>query len=220
METIIEDLPSSRLGTFDYWEALYQTELGNYDDNPEDHGEVWFGKRVESKLAMFIEENFSKTSSILDIGCGNGHFVKRLCETGFTQLTGIDYSESAIRLAQKICNSATFRQCDILDESQTLASKFDLIFDKGTFDAICLIPSHEECKSYLLAGRYSKFIEKCLHSHTKLIITSCNWTRDELVKLFSMNWIPDDSFPPIEHSTLRFGNSQGQNVTSIVFKKK
>jgi EEF1A lysine methyltransferase 2 len=220
MEPNIEDLPESRLGTRDYWEDLYQNELVNYSENPEDPGEIWFGSKTETKLVKFISQNFAKSSSILDIGCGNGHLAKRLCELNFSNVTGIDYSESAIDLAKRICPLVSFFQLDILGENRDFPYKFDIIHDKGTFDAISLIPLSEKNKSCTLAEKYSKFLEGCMYPHTKFIITSCNWTRDELLKLFGENWAPDDLYPPIEHSTLSFGGVSGQTVTSIVFKKK
>jgi EEF1A lysine methyltransferase 2 len=220
MEPNIEDLPESRLGTRDYWEELYQNELDNYTENPEDQGEVWFGSKTETKLVKFMSQNFPKSSSILDIGCGNGHLAKRLSELGFSNVTGIDYSDSAIDLAKRICPLVSFFQLDILGENKDFPFKFDIIHDKGTFDAISLIPSSEKNKSYSLAEKYSNFLESCMYPHTKFIITSCNWMRDELLKLFGANWTPDDFYSPIEHSTLSFGGVSGQTVTSIVFKKK
>ncbi len=37
---------------------------------------------------------------VLDVGCGNGVFLKDLYELGYTQLTGVDYSEPAIELCK------------------------------------------------------------------------------------------------------------------------
>ena len=38
----------------------------------------------------------------IDIGCGNAAVLLELAEKGYTQLTGIDYSEGAIGLARRL----------------------------------------------------------------------------------------------------------------------
>ncbi|KAL4342971.1 hypothetical protein AHAS_Ahas11G0031700 [Arachis hypogaea] len=42
--------------------------------------------------------------SVLDIGTGNGLLLQELAKQGFSDLTGMDYSEGAISLAQSVAN--------------------------------------------------------------------------------------------------------------------
>lgn len=216
-EVEIEDLPPSRLGTKEYWEMLYQKEMKNYMENPDDSGEVWFGTSVESRIVQFIRQKFSLEISILDIGCGNGHFISRLHQEKFSKLFGMDYSMAAVNLAQEQCPSATFFQADIFESNFTSPHRYDLIHDKGTFDAISLRDG-SDCRT--LAQTYCDFVKKCSHDDSLLLLTSCNWTLAELVNLFERcGWYLVDEYN-IPHSSFSFGGSKGQTVTSVVFSQR
>lgn len=105
----------------------------------------------------------SATSSILEIGSGNGTLLFALLESGYsaTHMSGIDYSGDAVRLAQNIATTKDasdilFNECDFLtqdppllpsmDHSSPLA-QWDLLLDKGTYDAIALGPKDEQGRS-------------------------------------------------------------------------
>ena len=58
---------------------------------------------------------------------------------------------------------------------------FDVCIDKGTYDAISLNPDKtEEGK-----GRYVQALRDALKEGGFFIITSCNWTKDQLLQRFS-----------------------------------
>ena len=60
-------------------------------------------------------------------------------------------------------------------------SGFDLCIDKGTFDAISLNPQDtEEGK----AG-YIQALREALKNQGLFSITSCNWTKEQLLQMFS-----------------------------------
>lgn len=208
------DLPPSKLGTQEYWEELYQRELVNYKENPDDSGEVWFGKSVESRIIKFIIDSFPKDVRILDLGCGNGHFLHRLHLKGYSRLHGIDYSHAAVELAKELCPQASFAQLDIFNCDKI--GEFDLVHDKGTFDAISL---RGDQNSLSLAKAYAKFVVSCCLDDTSFLITSCNWTREELTRLFQEDFDADPNIQ-IEHSSYSFGGSKGQTVSSVLFKRK
>ena len=48
----------------------------------------WAAKSKE--VQKFIEKNWPKDSTILDIGCGGGHFLKFLKENGYQNIYGFD----------------------------------------------------------------------------------------------------------------------------------
>ncbi|KXJ70957.1 hypothetical protein RP20_CCG021926 [Aedes albopictus] len=50
----IEELESSELGTKDYWEVSYETEIRNYRDHG-DVGEVWFDEDSQLRIIRWIE---------------------------------------------------------------------------------------------------------------------------------------------------------------------
>lgn len=90
--------------------------------------------------------------SILEIGCGNGTLLFAVHEAGYNpnKMHGIDYSENAISLAKSIASkkdgedatSIQFSARDFLTQEiprdDTTSDGWDLILDKGTFDAISL----------------------------------------------------------------------------------
>ncbi len=45
---------------------------------------------------------------MIDLGCGNGFTCCQLAAEGYSNLTGIDYSENAIKLAQSISEKEEF----------------------------------------------------------------------------------------------------------------
>lgn len=72
---------------------------------------------------------------------------------------------------------------DITDpEGESLVpNKYDLCHDKGTYDAVSLCPDNPSSKREL----YKKAIHSMTNQDGIFLITSCNWTREELVEQFS-----------------------------------
>ena len=69
--------------------------------------------------------------------------------------------------------------CDILT-APLIAPVFRACVDKGTYDAISLNPDDPKTKRSLYIENVSKMLDKSGY----LVITSCNWTEDELVEQF------------------------------------
>lgn len=107
---------------------------------------------------------------------------------------GWDYSEAAIKLSLKIaeeeniCDQVAFSRRDILEPPiKGDIGTFDIILDKGTFDAISLAPAEAgdfEKRDKEKANLYVKYMAQLLVSGGTLLITSCNWTEQELISLF------------------------------------
>ncbi|MFQ6633988.1 hypothetical protein Gotur_012295, partial [Gossypium turneri] len=98
----------------------------------------------------------------------------------FTDLTGTDYSEGAIDLAQSLADRDGFSNIkflvdDILETK--LDRQFQLVMDKGTLDAIGLHPDGP-----IKRIMYWDSVSKLLAPGGILVITSCNHTKDELVQ--------------------------------------
>lgn len=69
----LEELESSELGTKDYWEASYETEIRNYRDHG-DVGEVWFDEDSQLRIIRWIErqeDRVQQDDSIIDLGMLN-----------------------------------------------------------------------------------------------------------------------------------------------------
>ena len=111
--------------------------------------------------------------NVIDVGTGNGHVLFAMVEAGYdaSRLTGIDYSQGSVDLSTAIARqrdededededdeehtyeNVTFAVCDFLDpespvpspkEKSTSDGVWDLVLDKGTFDAISLMDEDEQ----------------------------------------------------------------------------
>ncbi|KAL7811092.1 S-adenosyl-L-methionine-dependent methyltransferase [Trichoderma gracile] len=115
-------LDPSELGTKEYWDKLYATELTNHAANPSDTGTNWFDdSNAEGRIVAFLgglldddeehheilkgrtEELTQENASILDLGCGNGELLFALRDDGWEgAMLGVDYSAQSVELARRI----------------------------------------------------------------------------------------------------------------------
>uniref|UniRef100_A0A8C6WT88 EEF1A lysine methyltransferase 2 n=1 Tax=Neogobius melanostomus TaxID=47308 RepID=A0A8C6WT88_9GOBI len=211
-----EELPSSKLGTKEYWDDTYERELETFKDIG-DVGEIWFGEESMTRVLKWMEKaKISENASVLDIGTGNGAFLVELANHGFTNLTGIDYSGTSIELARSVLlaeglTNVTVKEVDFLNCHDELKG-FDVCIDKGTFDAISLNPDNaKESKSL-----YVKSLQSVLKDQGVFVITSCNWTKEQLLERFKEGFEFVQELPT---PTFTFGGQTGSSVAALVFKR-
>lgn len=121
-----------------------------------------FGEDSVEKMVDWTQDNIAKdpAPTILEVGAGNGALLFALQESGYrgSRIQGVDYSEGAVKLARAVgitrgegCEEIVFNACDFLREyplpldgsvSEDVA-EWDLVLDKGTFDAIALADKDE-----------------------------------------------------------------------------
>lgn len=222
----------SELGKKDYWDKFYSQEINQFENNNELIGEIWFGEQVQNKIINYIEKmyNLNKKVKILDMGCGNAAFLIELKELQFTNLYGMDFSENSIRLANEILvtkynpeneeNGIVLYQEDINnpDDSHDSHLNFELIHDKGTFDAF-MLSKENNFESYL-----NYILKKSCDTNTIFILTSCNYSEVELKEFFikeNSNLQKIQSLQIIDkipHKSFSFGGQVGQTVTTLIFK--
>ncbi|EPE07332.1 s-adenosylmethionine-dependent methyltransferase [Ophiostoma piceae UAMH 11346] len=267
-------LEPSELGTKEYWDNLYKTEIANHANNPDDKGTVWFDDSdAEAKMAQFLAdldtEGALNANQVLDLGCGNGSLLRAVRDElwadgveeqdgsgAAVRLLGVDYSESSVKLAKSIEENdedsehnvpISFSVWDMLEGSASdlledgeakdktdAAACWDLILDKGTFDAISLGNAQNTTDA---AGaprtpveiRYRRQILNLLRAGGKFLITSCNWTEPELCA-----WMVDDEEEEgaaalpyklfkagrVAYPSFQFGGVQGQTVCTVCFEKR
>ncbi|KAJ9637174.1 Protein-lysine N-methyltransferase efm4 [Coniosporium tulheliwenetii] len=163
--TPAEHLAPSELGTKEYWDKTYALELTNHATNPTDEGTVWFSDAdAEDKVLSYLESLDDegvldkRDTSFLDLGTGNGHMLFALRDAGWEgRMVGVDYSGASVRLARQVQekrvrdlrddegeesggDAVLFEEWDILnfEAGEWLGDGFDVVLDKGTFDAISL----------------------------------------------------------------------------------
>ncbi|KAF3789552.1 Protein-lysine N-methyltransferase [Nymphaea thermarum] len=255
---------NSMLGLQSYWDSAYADELVNFHEHGH-AGEVWFGVEVMEIVAVWTKnlcvnfpqvhckslsgENIPKSNpgeevakllarwSVLDIGTGNGLFLQELAKQGFSDLTGTDYSESAVDLARNLADRDGFPhihfQVDDVLETK-LEKQFQLVTDKGTFDAVGLHPDGPARRNM-----YWESISKLVAPGGLLVITSCNNTKDELVQeaesfrprllaaVASDTQGSEPTLPPFRYldhvksyPTFRFGGVEGTRVATVTFVRR
>ncbi|KAJ3307296.1 Methyltransferase-like protein 10 [Kappamyces sp. JEL0829] len=222
----LEELNSSKLGTLEYWDDIYDRELGNFNSF-KDKGEVWFGEDAAERMIDWCDEHVERTAKIGDLGCGNGHLVFGLHELQFTSLLGCDYSQRSIDLCRAIsagegisADSIAWAVLDILDPQQVQPlvqdTAFDVLLDKGTFDAISLakIDSDSQCTP---ANQYVGAVKDMLRPGGLLLLTSCNWTEPELLARFAEFFAFKDR---IKYPTFKFGGVEGSTIVTVALERK
>lgn len=221
------------------WDNVYARELTNHTDDTDDEGTNWFEEysaeeRVIDRLERLAEKgalhkNGHGASRILDLGTGNGHMLFTLREadeepwTG--EMVGVDYSATSIDLARQIASqrqitpAVRFEVWDLLRQApgEWIGDCFDLVLDKGTFDAISLMPQ----TGVHTCDVYFRQVAKLVKPGGLLAITSCNWTKPEL-----LTWASRSSadtglryFDEARYQTFSFGGVTGSSIVSLIFRR-
>ncbi|KAK9700229.1 hypothetical protein RND81_08G225100 [Saponaria officinalis] len=133
------DAVASMLGLQSYWDSAYSEELENFRQHGH-AGEIWFGPEVMDTVASWTKGlciDISKRRmlntvsgdksgqndhevhdlsdwSVLDLGTGNGLLLQEIAKHGFSDLTGVDYSEGAVNLARGLAERDGFTNLTFL----------------------------------------------------------------------------------------------------------
>ncbi|KAF2875615.1 S-adenosyl-L-methionine-dependent methyltransferase [Massariosphaeria phaeospora] len=229
-------LDPSELGTKSYWDSAYTTELSNFSCNAADKGTIWFADAgAEERMLAFLEglegslEKGESGTRFLDVGTGNGHLLFALREDEWRgEMVGVDYSAQSVRLAREIrdskggeCASIAFYEWDILGQppGSWLGSGFDVVLDKGTFDAICL-SQETDAEGRRICERYREKVEVLVKKGGRFLITSCNWTAEELRGWFEVEGGELVFEDQVRYPGFTFGGKTGTKVATLCFKRK
>ncbi|KAJ5615796.1 hypothetical protein N7537_000910 [Penicillium hordei] len=96
---------------------------------------------------------------------------------------------------------------------------FDIVLDKGTFDAVSLA---DDAKSTRVCERYPDIARRLVRRGGFLIVTTCNWTEEELVHWFTGDRTSGDRLAVwgrVEYPRFRFGGHEGQGVCTVCFQR-
>ncbi|XP_061646035.1 EEF1A lysine methyltransferase 2 [Phyllopteryx taeniolatus] len=208
------DFETSQLGTKEYWEDTYQKDLETFKDIG-DVGEIWFGKESMSRVLRWMDNaTIPEKAAILDIGTGNGAFLVELAKHGYKNLTGIDYSPASVELAKCVLQAEGLTHVNVKEEDFCRGGLegYDVCVDKGTFDAISLNPDNTSEVKRL----YVEALKGSLTDQGLFFITSCNWTKEQLLERFNEGFEFVQELPT---PTFQFGGKKGNSVTALIFKR-
>ena len=224
--------------------------MNNFHKNSDDLGERWFDDSdAETRMIEFVltkledkKINYSECLRTVDLGTGNGHLLfqlsleisenPNLAEDVPIQATGVDYSPESIELATSIGDTkfkeygVHFEQVNFLTKNEPFLLRnegsYDLVLDKGTFDAIALNQEPiEEFGNKVGVQIYSSQVLRLMHKHSILVITSCNFTEDELENLITQqNTNLLSVWEKIEYPSIMFGGKQGSTICTVAFRKE
>ncbi|KAK4554933.1 Protein-lysine N-methyltransferase efm4 [Recurvomyces mirabilis] len=173
----------------------------------------------------------SAASRFLDLGTGNGHLLFTLREeeddgnSWRGELVGIDYSSTSIELARRVAEQKqlpdiTFERWDLLEDEagDWLQTGFDVVLDKGTFDAISLMPHAGGARHP--CDIYREKVTPLIKPGGFLFITSCNWTKQEL-----LSWLAPEGgelgyYVEAKYPTFTFGGKTGQTIVTLVLRRE
>ncbi len=152
-------------------------------------------------------------------------------------MVGVDYSAGSVELCRRLAKSKGFRvvesesengeggmeftEWDILHEGPRLEwtrPGFDVVLDKGTFDAVSLSGEVDGGGRRVCEG-YRERVGRLVRRGGWVVVTSCNWTEEELVGWFEGGEGGLERWGRMEYPVFRFGGGMGQSVQSVVFRR-
>lgn len=182
------------------------------------------------------------TTTFLDLGCGNGSLLLGLRDAGWRgRLLGVDYSEQSVALARRVAESrraaaaaageavadpygdVEFRVWDVLLDGAAgppgygAGAAWDVVLDKGTFDAVSLSGGRDAGGRPACEG-YGARVAGLLRPGGLFLVTSCNWTEEELCGWFE----PGGALRRVgrvEYRSFSFGGAKGQTITTLCFAR-
>ena len=236
------------------------------DDDVDDEGSstVWFAETSATPRTLSFLSAWAPggpDTNMLDIGTGNGELLFLLRQhprwkAGKGRLLGVDYSASAVQLAQARARArglegrVDFQTWDVLAGSVDddvvscpavkKAGGWDVVLDKGTFDAVSLSgdqlrpaetsPDGEGRSRRIMSFEaYPSRVARLVRPGGIVLVTSCNWTEAELERWWTVpvDGLGADTAAPqllvldrFKYPTFSFGGSKGQRVCTLVFTRR
>jgi SAM-dependent methyltransferase len=146
------------------------------------------------------------------------------------RMLGVDYSQRSVEFATRIAvdkgydgnaqngREIEFKWWDIMSQSPTLlgTTGWDVVHDKGTFDAISLSDEKDTSGRRLCEG-YKEKVLPLVKEGGILLITSCNWTEEELNGWFEGGQL--EIVKKIQYKSFSFGGKKGQTISSVCYRK-
>jgi len=146
------------------------------------------------------------------------------------RMLGVDYSGASVELARAVAGEegvgggggggggdVEFRRWDALG-AEELEGGWDVVLDKGTFDAVGLMGVEG------VEARYVERVRGLVGRGGRVVVTSCNWTEGEVRAWFEGGGGEEEGElvfeGRVEYPRFRFGGLEGQSVCSVCFRKR
>lgn len=123
-----------------HWENIYQTKALN---------EVsWFEPKPETSLEFFKQFKIPTTAKVIDIGGGDSFLVDNLLALGYTDVTVLDISETALERAKKRLGKLAAGVKWIVADAATFkpTEKYDFWHDRAAYH---FLTEEDEITNYL-----------------------------------------------------------------------
>lgn len=184
-----------------------------------------------------------RATTFLDLGTGNGHMLFALRQEGWLgEMVGVDYSAKSVELCRRILerrrrddsddrdgtervtlDKMRFEEYDVLGQPVALpacmpSSGFDVVLDKGTFDAISL-SAETDVEGRRVSEGYPQRVESLVRAGGLAVVTSCNWTADEVRGWFERAGGRFKYRDEVRYPSFTFGGKSGSKVCSVCFEK-
>ena len=124
--------------------------------NIEDKYKSYFSSRgvdpslyIDAKLPCYLRTVFQKGKSILDIGCGFGQNMYALLNEGYTDIHGIDVSQTAVEYC--LTQGLSVEHCDIMNYS---GDRYDYVLMSHVLEHLpkeCVVPILRKIREEILA---------------------------------------------------------------------
>ncbi len=85
---------------------------------------TWDDSYIYNRIENWLAKTQAKT--VFELGCGNGHTVKRLMAKGY-DVTAIESSESGVALARSLCPGARIEVCSVYEDLAARFKQFDAV---------------------------------------------------------------------------------------------
>ena len=126
---------TSAYGKIEMWEERYQKEKEQFD---------WLQRYMppmgNTPMRDLIVNLAGNTARVLIPGCGISRMAEEMFDDGYTNITSIDYSYSAIKFQMDTYKveypSLVFKQMDARNMVEFKDKQFDIIVDKSLLDAV------------------------------------------------------------------------------------
>lgn len=117
--TSVTPTPSTSWGSVASWYDEYLQDADTYQ-----------AKVIAPNLLRILDvKKFSNTTRVLDLGCGQGYFVKQILEVSHPQIEGVDVGDELISLAKKhIGDKAVFTKTSASNLSHIKDHSVDIVY--------------------------------------------------------------------------------------------